>query len=349
MDSAQIQDSGDSNRLALMSLLFIAAVAAVAAIFGVVVAKGGGDTVSAETVREYNLEIVGKDIDYGNGDVWHAWTYRNADDPNDKGNVPGPTLYVRVGEKLVVHVTNKLDKVHSFHTHLENYSLENDGSQLNTITGIGAGAMIAPGKSWTYEFTPTRAGTFYYHCHSADGGLHITDHMHQGLYGAIIVHDRDEPDHPNEQVLFMGEMGRETSGDAVPPYIMNGLGIPGGEATLETIFKEQGITAVAAQFNKTVPVFEARVNEEMILHVINIGDQVHTFHAHGIKLVSREQLDGNPWPANVIPLTPGEVDSVSITFTQPALWLFHCHVVAHADAGMIGLFNVTGPPASPGQ
>jgi FtsP/CotA-like multicopper oxidase with cupredoxin domain len=168
--------------------------------------------------------------------------------------------------------------------------------------------------------------------------------MHQGLYGAIIVHDRDEPPHPNEQVLFMGEMGRETEGDAVPPYIMNGLGIPGGEATLETIFKEDGIEAVAAQFNKTVPVFEAKTNEELILHLINIGDQVHTFHAHGIKLISREQLNGEPWPANVVPLTPGEVDSVSITFTQAALWLYHCHVVAHADAGMIGLFNVTGPP-----
>lgn len=342
----QEMNTTDRRRLALFGFLFIAAVAAVAAIFAVVVVKGGGGTASAETVREYNLEIVSKDIDYGNGNVWHAWTYRNADDPNDTGSVPGPTLVANVGEKLVVHVTNKLDLVHSFHTHMENYSLENDGSQLNTITGIGAGAMIQPGGTWTYEFSPTRPGTFYYHCHSADGGLHITDHIHQGLYGAIIIHDKDEPSHPNEQVLFMGEMGRETEGDAVPPYIMNGMGIPGGEATLETIFKEGGIGAVAEQFNKTVPVFDAKVNEELIIHLINIGDQIHTFHVHGVKLISREQLNGEPWPANVVPLTPGEVDSVSIAFTenQAALWLFHCHVVAHADAGMIGLINVTGPP-----
>lgn len=337
---------GDRKRLALLGFLFLAAVTAVAAIFAVVIVKGGSGTASAETVREYNIEIVGKDIDYGNGNIWHAWVYRNADDPNDTGSVPGPTLYANVGDKLVVHVTNKLDIVHSFHTHMENYSLENDGSQLNTITGIGAGAMIPPGGTWTYEFSPTRKGTFYYHCHSADGGLHITDHMHQGLYGAIIIHDKDEPPHKNEQVIFMGEMGRNTEGDAVPPYIMNGKGIPGGEATLEAIFKDKGIEGVAAQFNKTLPVLDANVNEELILHVINIGDQVHTFHVHGVKLTSLEQLNGEPWPANVIPLTPGEVDSVSITFTQPALWLFHCHVVAHADAGMIGLFNVAGPPGA---
>jgi FtsP/CotA-like multicopper oxidase with cupredoxin domain len=344
MDFPNNMSNTERKKLALLGFIVLAAVTAVAAVFAVVVVKGGDGTASAETVREYNIEIVSKDIDYGGGNIWHAWVYRNADDPNDTGSVPGPTLEVNVGEKLVVNVTNTLDFVHSFHSHMENYSLESDGSQINTITGIGAGAMIPPGGSWTYEFSPTRPGTFYYHCHSADGGLHITDHIHQGLYGAIIVHDPDEAPHENELVLFMGEMGRETEGDAVPPYIMNGLGIPGGEATLETIFKEQGIEAVAAQFNKTLPVFEAKTEEEVILHLINIGDQIHTFHLHGVKLISREQLNGEPWPANVVPLTPGEVDSISITFTQQALWLFHCHVVAHADAGMIGLFNVAGPP-----
>ena len=308
-----------------------------------VVAKGGGTTVSAETVREYNLEIVKTDIDYGGGNVWHAWTFKDVN--AEKGTVPGPTIVANVGDKIVVHVTNKLDIVHSFHTHMENYSLENDGSQLNTITGIGAGAMIPPGGTYTYEFTPTRPGTFYYHCHSADGGKHITEHMHQGLYGAIIIHDPDEPVHKNEQVLFMGEMGFDTTGDNVPPFIMNGLGLPGGEQTLEKIFTEGGIGAVADQFNKTVPVFNAQVNEELIIHLINIGDQVHTFHLHGVKLISREQLNGMPWPANVVPLMPGVTDSISVTFTQPALWLYHCHVVAHADAGMIGVMNVTGPPS----
>ena len=334
------RDIGHDRRLQVLSFLVLVAVAASAAVMAVVIiGPSGGAT--AQTVREYNLEVVAADIDYGDGNVWHAWTYKLAGEP--AGTVPGPTLEARVGEKLVVHVTNKLDIVHSFHSHMENYSLENDGSQLNTITGIGAGAMIKPGETYTYEFEPVRPGTFYYHCHSADGGHHITEHIHQGLYGAIIIRDKDEPDHPNVQVLFMGERGFDTEGDNIPPFIMNGLGIPGGEQALEEIFKEKGIEAVAAQFNKTLPVLDAKINEELILHIINIGDQVHTFHVHGVKITSREQLNGEPWPANVVSLMPGAVDSVSINFTQPALWLFHCHVVAHADAGMIGLFNVTGP------
>jgi uncharacterized cupredoxin-like copper-binding protein len=31
---------------------------------------------------------------------------------------------------------------------------------------------------------------------------------------------------------------------------------------------------------------------------------------------------------------------VQFEFTEPGLWLFHCHVVNHADAGMIGLFII---------
>ena len=335
----------EQRRLAALGFFVVVVVAAVAAILGVYALKGDGGTASAQTVREYDLEVVATDIDYGGGNVWHAWTYKL--EGEEAGAIPGPTLEAKVGEKLVVNVTNELDLVHSFHSHMENYSLENDGSQLNTITGIGAGAMIKPGETYTYEFEPTRPGTFYYHCHSADGGHHITDHIHQGLYGAILIHDKDEPPRANEQVIFMGEGGFDTEGDDVPPFIMNGLGIPGGERALEEIFIADGIEAVAAQFNKTLPVLEAEVNEELILHVINIGDQVHTFHVHGVKLTSLEQLNGEPWPANVIPLTPGEVDSVSINFTQPALWLFHCHVVSHADLGMIGLFNVTEQGPSP--
>ncbi len=287
--------------------------------------------VQSATVRDYTLEIVPKDIDYGNGNVWHAWTFNGA--------LPGPALKVRVGEMLRVRVINKLDMVHSFHTHLTNYSFENDGSQANIIAQKGQGSMIPPGGEYTYEFQPTTPGIYYYHCHSADGGLHIAQHINQGLYGAIIV---DAPDEPpmRQEVLFLGEIGHLTDGKA-PPYIMNGLGLPGGEAALERVFKEQGFSGVAAQLNKTVPAYNVKVNEPFKLHVINIGNLEHTFHIHSATHVSLAVLGGRPWPANVLPLDAGAADTLLVNFSQPGLWLFHCHVVHHADLGMIGVFNVT--------
>src|SRR3972149_9476222 len=163
--------------------------------------------------------------------------------------------------------------------------MESAGSQANIISDKGAGAMIPPGGEWTYEFEPTEPGIFYYHCHSADGGLTIAQHKNQGLYGAIIVKAPDEPD-VREEVIFMSEIGHETEGDGVPRYIMNGLGIPGGEHALEQIYRDAGFDAVAAQLNKTVPAYTAKVGEEMRVHVINIGDQIHSFHAHNVNHIS---------------------------------------------------------------
>lgn len=322
-----------------LTLVGIAVVLAAAVAGGLVAAfvLAGGDGAQAQTVRAYDLEIVPADIDYGGGNVWHAWTFKLADAP--AGTVPGPTLTVTVGEKLRVHVKNNLDLVHSFHTHLSNYDQEVDGSQTNIISGKGTGAMIPPGGEFTYEFEPTEPGIYYYHCHSADGGLHISQHIGQGLYGAIVVKAPDEPA-VREEVIFMAETGHETEGENVPRYIMNGLGIPGGEHTLEQIYRDGGFDAVAAQLNKTVPAITAKAGEEMRVHVINIGDQIHSFHAHNVNHISEGALQGRMWPANVLPLIPGAADTLRLTFTKPGLWLFHCHVVNHADAGMIGVFII---------
>jgi FtsP/CotA-like multicopper oxidase with cupredoxin domain len=329
-----------SRGLAIAGFLIILVCAVLAALLAVILFADSGGGAKAQTVREYNLEIMPGTIDYGGGNVWNAWTYN--------GTVPGPTLEGTVGDKLVINVKNSLDHVHSVHTHLSNYPIESDGSQINTISGIGAGAMIPPGGTYTYEFDLTEAGLYYYHDHSGEGTGTISGNIHQGLYGAILVHKPDEPD-LRDEVIFMSEIGSETEGDNIPVYIMNGMGIPGGERQLELIFAEQGIDGVVAQLNKTVPAINGETGETIRVHVINIGDQIHSFHAHSVAHVSLGTLNGGRWAANTLPLLPGQADTLQFNFTDPGLWLFHCHVVAHADAGMIGLFNVSEAPAEEEQ
>ncbi len=154
------------------------------------ISKEGGTT-----VREYTLEITEKIIDYGGGNTWTVWTYN--------GTVPGPTLRVKVGEILRVRIINHHTRIHSFHTHLSYYPIENDGSQANYINGKGTGAMIPPGNEYTYRFKPERAEVTYYHCHSGDKEFPINLHMLQGLYGMIVVED------PNAQKT--GEKAKVTA------------------------------------------------------------------------------------------------------------------------------------------
>ena len=283
-----------------------------------------------ETVKDHVLVILPKDIEYGNGAVWHAWTFN--------GTVPGPTLKVNAGETMRVKVINAHDMVHSFHAHLDGYSFENDGSQANYLTGEGLGGMISPGSEYTWEFTPPTPGLYYYHTHSADKGMSPTKIVGQGLYGAIIVQDPEEPP-MREEVLFMGEVGFDTEG-VVAPFVFNGMGLPGGEVALEEIFGRGGYAAVAEQYNKTLPHIKAKVGEPFKLHVINIGNLEHSLYIHSATVVSLGVLGGRPWPARVLPLVQGAADTLLINFDHPGMWLFHCHVEPHADAGMIGIFEV---------
>lgn len=281
-------------------------------------------------VREFHLAIEATDIPMGGDAVWHAWTFN--------GTVPGPTLTATVGDIIQVTVHNKLNLTHSFHSHLSPYQIESDGSQINAITGIGGMAMIPPGESYTYSFRALEPGLFYYHCHSADGGKSISAHMAQGLYGAIIIKAVEEAP-VRDEVIFMAERGFNVEGKA-PYFIMNGKGIPGGEATLEKLHHEGGVGAVAAQFGVTVPIIKAKVGEPVRLSIVNIGDMIHSFHMHGMTAYMVDHDRGTALPAQVLGLVPGEADRLIITPAQPGIWLFHCHVGSHADAGMIGVLVV---------
>jgi FtsP/CotA-like multicopper oxidase with cupredoxin domain len=289
-----------------------------------------------QPVREYTLIIEQTDIQVSPNAVWHAWTYN--------GTIPAPTLRATQGELLKIRVINNHDIAHSLHAHMTDYDMKHDGSPVNAITGIGEGSIIQPGGEWTYEYNLDTWGTTFFHDHTSSEGHGIKDHILQGLYGAIIV-ERDPPKTyiDRDIVIVMSEIGydvEKTSPGPTPYFIMNGMGMPGGEHALKEIFEEQGFDGVAAQFNSTMPVFKAKVGETVQFHVINLGDQIHSFHLHGLKMTSSAVQRGTNIQGTTIPLIQGTLETFIVHPDKPAIWLYHCHVVSHADAGMIGLFIV---------
>jgi FtsP/CotA-like multicopper oxidase with cupredoxin domain len=99
------------------------------------------------------------------------------------GRVPGPTLEVYEGDRVIVHFINKLPEATSIHWHGIHLPVESDGSPY---------FPVLPGKSFDYVFTPQKgtAGTYWYHPHPGhETGLQIG----KGLYGAVIVRAADDP------------------------------------------------------------------------------------------------------------------------------------------------------------
>lgn len=99
------------------------------------------------------------------------------------GSVPGPTLEVREGDRVIVHFENDLPEETTVHWHGLHLPFVDDGSPFHPV---------APGETYTYDFTVPRgtAGTYLYHPHPN----HRTAwQVGMGLYGAIIIRAADDP------------------------------------------------------------------------------------------------------------------------------------------------------------
>ena len=108
--------------------------------------------------------------------------------------VPGPTIEARVGEELVIRLTNRLDEPTVIHWHGLRVPAEMDGTDL-------VQPLVAPGATFEYHLTPPDAGTYWYHSHANE-----TEQMERGLYGALIVRGDDEPQLDAERVLIFDDL-----------------------------------------------------------------------------------------------------------------------------------------------
>ena len=105
-------------------------------------------------------------------------TYRLAIAVN--GQIPGPTLIVHEGQTVTVHVHNNLTSEGiSIHWH----GMHQRGTPWMDGVGQVTQCQIGPQTSFSYNYTASPSGTFWYHSHS---GAQRTD----GLYGALIVKER---------------------------------------------------------------------------------------------------------------------------------------------------------------
>ncbi|MEQ8525912.1 multicopper oxidase domain-containing protein [Gracilimonas sp.] len=107
--------------------------------------------------------------------------------------IPGPTLKFKEGKHAVIHVTNTMSEETSVHWHgllLPNFM---DGVPYLTTP------PIRPGKTLTYDFPLTHAGTYWYHSHT---GLQ----EQKGIYGSIIIEPEEKNlDYDEDLVLVLSD------------------------------------------------------------------------------------------------------------------------------------------------
>jgi FtsP/CotA-like multicopper oxidase with cupredoxin domain len=169
---------------------------------------------------------------------------------------------------------------------------------------------VKSGEDFTYEWTvQSTPAVGMYHSHH-EAFRQVPD----GLAGAIIVGSEPVPAGvavSQEQVMVLDDAG-------VIGYALNGKSFPA-----------------------TAPIV-ANQGDWIEVHYMNEGVQIHPMHLHGMaQLVIAK--DGypllNPQEEDTVTIAPGERFTVLVHATEPGTWVWHCHILPHAenDQGMFGM------------
>jgi FtsP/CotA-like multicopper oxidase with cupredoxin domain len=108
-----------------------------------------------------------------------------------------------------------------------------------------------------------------------------------------------------------------------------------------------GINGVA--FKDAEPLM-AYVGDTQVWTVTNTIDFAHPFHLHGFffQVLSPEgtiaPLDQLEWKDTINVPVDGTTRFVVRYDDRPGMWMFHCHILDHADAGMMGTLHVMERP-----
>ena len=122
-------------------------------------------SISSLQAGEYNLTVDPVTIDTG------SFTRTGV---GYNGASPGPVLRFKEGEDVTINVTNNLTETTSIHWHGLILPYQQDG-----VPGISFDG-IAPGETFTYNFSIVQSGTYWFHSHTK---FQEPD----GAYGAIII------------------------------------------------------------------------------------------------------------------------------------------------------------------
>ena len=216
------------------------------------------------------------------------------------GSVPGPVLRYRQGERLRIEVENTLGVDTTVHWH---------GIRLpNAMDGVPGVTQkpIPKGGRFLYEFDLPDAGTYWYHPH-----LGSPEQVARGLYGALIVEEREPPAVDRELVWVLSDwrLDRQAQivADFMSPMDASHAGRIGNTVTVNGAIMES---------------FGVRAGERIRLRLINASNAricALRFEGHEPQLIAHDGQPVTPRLAERVVLGPAQRADLVIECTgKPA-------------------------------
>ncbi|KAM0027780.1 putative laccase [Helianthus debilis subsp. tardiflorus] len=241
------------------------------------------------------------------------------------GSIPGPTLRVKEGDTVIVHVFNKSPYNLTIHWHgvFQRQSQWADGPEFITQ------CPIRPGGNYTYRFHMIeQVGTLWWHAHSK--WLRAT------VYGALVIRPRDGQKYPfvkpyREDTIMLGEWWNANPIDVenaalavgAAPANADAYTINGWPGDLFNSCRPSKIYKLDVVPGKTylLKIINAALNTQFFFKIAN----------HNLTVVGEDAAYTNPFPTDVIVIGPGQTTDVLLTANQsPGLYYMAAHPYASA-------------------
>ena len=259
---------------------------------------------NGQTLREYEIVALNKNIEVVPGIEYPAWTYN--------GRIPGPTIRATEGDRIRIHFSNGSNHPHTMHFHGFHPGV------MDGIPGSGPGGNVLPGESFIYEFDADPFGLHLYHCHS----FPLARHIAKGLYGAFIVDPKvGRPPVDHEFIM-----------------VMSGFDVDFDDAN-----DFYGVNAIPFHFqNHPIKIKVGEKIRIYLVNILEF-DLINSFHLHanffqyyptGTSLTPSEFTD-------TIIQGQAQRGILEFTYRYPGMYMFHAHVTEFAELGWNGMFEVT--------
>lgn len=256
---------------------------------------------NGQTLREYNIYTINKDIEVVPGIVYPAWTYN--------GRIPGPTIRCTEGDLIRIHFRNGSSHPHSMHFH---------GIHTAQMDGVpGTPGVINPGESFTYEFEAKPFGLHLYHCHAAPLARHIA----KGLYGAFIIDPKE---------------GRSTV-DREFVMVMSGFDIDFDDENdfyaVNAIPFHYQLHPIQIKVGEKVRIYLVNILEFDLINSFHLHANFFHYYPTGTSLTPSEYTD-------IIMQTQAQRGILEFSYKYPGSYMFHAHNTEFAELGWTGNFEV---------
>ncbi|XP_031399176.1 laccase-7-like [Punica granatum] len=249
------------------------------------------------------------------------------------GSLPGPTIRVREGDSLHVHVINESPYNVTIHWH----------GVLQLMTGWADGPSyvtqcpIRPGTSYTYRFTITKQeGTLWWHAH--------VSWLRATVYGALVIRPRSGHKYPfpkphREVPILLGEWWNANVIDVENQALATGAAPNNSDAY--TINGRPGNLYNCSQ-NDTYKL-KVQQGKTYLLRIINAALNNQLFFKiadHKMTVVAVDASYTKPYVTDVMLLAPGQTTDVLLTANQ-APGAYYMAARPYASAPNVPINNST--------